>query len=198
MAVWCSVRVFLRGPVVGVRHHHSAPCGQCKLTQDLPGESRMGYCCTSASRFSTVYLHWAPSLFQDCCYLLNTNCCESCSLGSEGMPLQDGTSGAGRCPCDPGGLVARNALARWLYALRQGTSRGSSSVPCPSLSCQITISCHPLLPHSALGFSRHIHVARTHKTWVCMVCQEHAGTLGSMVPMRNNCWCVLGHELRCW
>lgn len=60
-----------------------------------------------------------------------------------------------------------------------------------------SISCHSLLPHSALGFSRHIHVARTSEAWVCMLCQEHAGTLGSVVPMHNNCQCVLVQQLHC-
>lgn len=34
--------------------------------------------------------------------------------------------------------MARNALTRWLCAPRQGRSQSSSSVPCPSLPCQIT------------------------------------------------------------
>lgn len=79
---------------------------------------------------------------------------------------------------------------------RAGAEAAQAPLPIPFRSDHL-ISCHSLLPHSALGFSCHIHVARTREAWVSMVCQEHARTLGSMVPMHNNCWCVLVHQLHC-
>lgn len=126
-----------------------------------------------------MYLRWAPNLFQECCYLLNT----SCSLGSEGMPLQDGTSGAGRCPCHPGGLVARNALAGWLYALRQGRSRSSSSVPCPSLLCQITPFHATLSSPTLLWDSAAISMLLEHRRHGSAWCaRSMLGHLGAWCP----------------
>lgn len=60
-----------------------------------------------------------------------------------------------------------------------------------------SISCHRLLPHSALGSSRHVHVAGTHEARVCVVCPELAATLESTVPMHDNRPCVPGQELHC-
>lgn len=105
------------------------------------------------------------------------------------MPLGDGTSRAGRYPC---GRECTGQVA----VCPQARQELKYPLPIP-FGSDHSISCHPPLPHSALGFSRHVRIARTREAWVCMVCQEHAGTLGSMVPMHSNCWCVLVHQLQC-
>lgn len=76
------------------------------------------------------------------------SCCESCSLGEwVDARQQDGTPRAGRCPGDPGVLVASNALAGWLHAPGQGKEHQHPSHPLP-VPCMFSSldSCHPLLP----------------------------------------------------
>lgn len=117
--------------------------------------------------------------------------------GMRGCSWRMGPSGQGGTPVTLEGLwPGMHRPGSCVPPGRGGTKQLKCPLPIPFLSDH-SISCHPLLPHFALGFSHHIHVARTCEAWVCYMCQEHAGTLGSTVPMHNSCPCVLVHQLHC-
>lgn len=85
--------------------------------------------------------------------------------------------------------MARNALARWLCAPRQGSSRSSSSIPCPSLSCQIT-QFHATLSSSTLlwdspTISMLLEHARHGSAWCARDTWEH----GAHAQQLSVCHC---------
>lgn len=79
--------------------------------------------------------------------------------------------------------MARNALAGWLYALRQGRSRSSSSVPCPSLLCQITPFHATLSSPTLLWDSAAISMLLEHRRHGSAWCaRSMLGHLGAWCP----------------
>lgn len=105
--------------------------------------------------------------------------------GVRGCPWGMGPPGQG------GTLVARNALARWLCAPRQGRS---SSVPCPSLWGQIT-RFHATLPSptllwDSLAISMLLEHARHGSAWCARSMLGHLGAWCPCTTTVGVSWCT--------